>query len=223
MDCRELCTGHCIRDEPCDHVIGICHSGCQDGYIGTHCNNCNIWTYFASDFVSFQIVVYYFQWYFFLYYEWSFITVCREGYYGRHCSQACPFTCQTCRHTDGVCACKAGWTGPRCTKGTFIKFPIFYCAIDAPVTFAQQKAQLTIVLNISEICLVSAIFFTISHFILLPVCRFEKLDTNRCGHYINVALQICLSIISMRVYRQNLLLLWNNDVDIAHSYKCFHI
>lgn len=102
-------------------------------------------------------------------------------------------------------ACKAGWTGPRCTKGTFIKFPIFYCAIFAPVTFARQKAQLTIVLNISEISLVSAIFFKISHFILLPVCRFEKLDTNGCGHYINVALQICLSIISMRVYRQNLL------------------
>lgn len=160
---------------------------------------------------------------FFLYYEWSFITVCREGYYGRHCSQACRFTCQTCRHTDGVCACKAGWTGPRCTKGKFIKFPIFYCTIFAPVTFAQQKAQLTTVWNISEICLVSAIFFTISHFTLLPVCWYENLDTNLCGHYINVALQICLSIISMRVCRQNLLLLWIDDVDIAHSYKCFHI
>lgn len=40
MDCRELCSGHCINNEPCDHFSGICPNGCQDGFIGKHCNSC---------------------------------------------------------------------------------------------------------------------------------------------------------------------------------------
>lgn len=40
MNCTERCIGHCIKSEPCDHVSGVCTSGCQDGYIGLYCNGC---------------------------------------------------------------------------------------------------------------------------------------------------------------------------------------
>lgn len=36
--CRERCRGHCIRDEPCDHISGECSNGCQDGYTGERCD-----------------------------------------------------------------------------------------------------------------------------------------------------------------------------------------
>lgn len=41
MDCRKSCSGHCINNESCDHVSGVCPSGCHDGYTGIYCNNCN--------------------------------------------------------------------------------------------------------------------------------------------------------------------------------------
>lgn len=57
MNCRGICTGQCIRDEPCDHVSGICLSGCEDGYIGAYCNSCMIRTYFAVGCVRFPFFV----------------------------------------------------------------------------------------------------------------------------------------------------------------------
>lgn len=39
-NCRESCSRHCIDNEQCDHVSGVCMSGCQDGFLGTHCNDC---------------------------------------------------------------------------------------------------------------------------------------------------------------------------------------
>lgn len=40
MTCKERCSEHCINNEPCDHVSGLCPSGCQDGYIGNYCRQC---------------------------------------------------------------------------------------------------------------------------------------------------------------------------------------
>lgn len=40
MDCRDKCSGNCINNEPCNHVSGVCPSGCQDGFVGTLCNKC---------------------------------------------------------------------------------------------------------------------------------------------------------------------------------------
>lgn len=34
-------------NDPCDHVSGICPSGCQDGYMGTYCNNGKIFISFV--------------------------------------------------------------------------------------------------------------------------------------------------------------------------------
>lgn len=40
LHCKERCSGKCANSDPCDHISGVCHSGCQDGYIGNNCNNC---------------------------------------------------------------------------------------------------------------------------------------------------------------------------------------
>lgn len=40
MNCSELCSGHCVDEESCDHISGVCHRGCQDGFVGRLCNNC---------------------------------------------------------------------------------------------------------------------------------------------------------------------------------------
>lgn len=37
--CSGRCNGHCVNNETCDHVSGVCPSGCQDGFIGSYCNN----------------------------------------------------------------------------------------------------------------------------------------------------------------------------------------
>lgn len=44
LHCKEICSGHCINNELCDHVYGLCTRGCMDGYIGGHCNICKICT-----------------------------------------------------------------------------------------------------------------------------------------------------------------------------------
>lgn len=38
--CGHLCNGYCMNNGICNHVDGVCLAGCQDGYIGKHCNNC---------------------------------------------------------------------------------------------------------------------------------------------------------------------------------------
>lgn len=40
LNCRELCSGHCENNGPCDHVSGVCPGGCQDGYMDVYCNSC---------------------------------------------------------------------------------------------------------------------------------------------------------------------------------------
>lgn len=46
-----------------------------------------------------------------------YFPACNEGYYGRNCSFVCSPNCNTCRNTDGMCTCKAGWEGHNCTSG----------------------------------------------------------------------------------------------------------
>lgn len=46
-------------------------------------------------------------------------TACQPGNYGKNCSRACSPNCKTCRLTDGLCSCKAGWMGDNCTKGDY--------------------------------------------------------------------------------------------------------
>lgn len=38
IDCIERCSSHCVTNQYCEHVSGVFFDGCQDGYIGTHCD-----------------------------------------------------------------------------------------------------------------------------------------------------------------------------------------
>lgn len=44
-------------------------------------------------------------------------TACQPGYFGTNCSFTCSPNCKTCRHTDGLCSCRAGWMGHECSVG----------------------------------------------------------------------------------------------------------
>lgn len=56
MDCRESCCGHCISNEPCDHVSGEWTSGCKDGFVGTLCIDCK--TYLQSLYYMLVYLIY---------------------------------------------------------------------------------------------------------------------------------------------------------------------
>lgn len=36
--CEGKCSKHCINNQTCNHVTGICPAGCIDGYRGDNCN-----------------------------------------------------------------------------------------------------------------------------------------------------------------------------------------
>lgn len=44
-NCHKRCSGYCIKNEPCDHVSGVCPDGCKDGYTGKLCNNSTNFTH----------------------------------------------------------------------------------------------------------------------------------------------------------------------------------
>lgn len=56
MGCSAFCSGHCIGDEPCDHIGGECSTGCQDGYDGTHCNSCDIFACLSRCFSNLSVL-----------------------------------------------------------------------------------------------------------------------------------------------------------------------
>ena len=63
LDCKDNCSGHCINNEPCDHVSGVCPSGCQDGYTGARCNNSKIKnSWFNKYYAFFFFLKMYFKW-----------------------------------------------------------------------------------------------------------------------------------------------------------------
>lgn len=45
------------------------------------------------------------------------LLACNKGFFGKNCSKVCSPNCKTCKNTDGICSCKAGWMGLTCTKG----------------------------------------------------------------------------------------------------------
>lgn len=48
-----------------------------------------------------------------------FLSVCRSGYFGQHCSGKCSETCVGCNHVNGSCdsRCLPGWKGGYCQEG----------------------------------------------------------------------------------------------------------
>eukprot|EP00105_Crassostrea_gigas_P046747 XP_019930895.1 PREDICTED: multiple epidermal growth factor-like domains protein 6 isoform X1 [Crassostrea gigas] len=130
-NCRHQCMGHCRYNSTCNHVTGQCARGCAAGWTGTlcdrvcddgtyghdcknncsgHCLNgsqCNKHTGYCDEGCSPG------------YTDSDCCRECELGYYGKNCSLACSPNCKTCRHTDGMCSCKAGWRGHNCTTECF--------------------------------------------------------------------------------------------------------
>lgn len=60
-----------------------------------------------------------------MYIYYIYTVACKELQYGKNCSLVCSPNCKTCRHTDGFCTCKAGWTGTDCTTGNQSERTVF--------------------------------------------------------------------------------------------------
>lgn len=127
-DCNTNCSGHCLNNSPCNIQTGHCDKGCNSGYTNINCNEECLAGQFGldckercsghclknepCDHVSGVCSSGCQDGYTRLLCN----NPCTEGFYGRNCSHVCSSNCKICRHTDGLCACKAGWSGPRCTE-----------------------------------------------------------------------------------------------------------
>lgn len=65
---------------------------------------------------------------------------CQSGYYGANCSLACAPNCKTCRHTDGLCSCKAGWKGHNCSIGKWSETLFFVSVMEFNMSIWCHKS-----------------------------------------------------------------------------------
>eukprot|EP00105_Crassostrea_gigas_P043581 XP_019927729.1 PREDICTED: multiple epidermal growth factor-like domains protein 10 [Crassostrea gigas] len=126
-DCLNNGSGHCLSGSPCNKQHGHCDRGCNPGYINSDCSRECSSGYFGlgcreqcsgncvnnerCNHVSGFCPRGCFDGYIGRHCNIS----CHHGYYGKNCSLVCPLNCKTCRHTDGLCSCKAGWMGQDCS------------------------------------------------------------------------------------------------------------
>lgn len=125
--CMNNCSGHCLNESSCNKHTGKCDRGCNPGYTNSDCSKGCLVGYFGigcrercskrcinhepCDHVSGECSNGCQDGYIGSHCN----NACIEGYYGINCSLACSPNCNSCRHTDGMCTCKTGWTGFNCT------------------------------------------------------------------------------------------------------------
>lgn len=111
LDCKELCSGHCNNNEPCDHVSGVCSGGCQNGYIGARCFNCKM---------RISLLKWYFKYNSVFIKVYLLLLASNAGYYGTNCSIPCSPNCNgTCEHIDGSCDDYKAGSESHCSKGSY--------------------------------------------------------------------------------------------------------
>ncbi|XP_061170697.1 receptor-type tyrosine-protein phosphatase alpha-like [Saccostrea echinata] len=129
-NCALNCSGHCLNGNTCNKETGHCDSGCTPGYVGYlcdrvcnqgwfgdrctqrcsgHCINkktCNNVDGYCPNGCQNG------------YFGNMCDKSCTAGFYGTNCSKTCSQNCnEKCKHTDGSCLCKIGWTGsPNCSS-----------------------------------------------------------------------------------------------------------
>ncbi|XP_062608469.1 multiple epidermal growth factor-like domains protein 10 [Saccostrea cucullata] len=130
LACKNKCAGHCIGNQPCNHVTGRCEGGCADGWMGKlcdkpckdgfyspdcihscsgHCLNntyCSRETGHCDNGCSPG-------------YTGKFCNKpCTPGFFGNNCYRQCSENCKNnrCDHTDGTCieGCLDGFVGRMC-------------------------------------------------------------------------------------------------------------
>lgn len=119
-DCQERCSGHCKNNESCDHVIGVCPGGCQDGYMDEYCNSCKKPTTIFKNIICALNVYSYVIIKLRIFTQCIFLLIiaCKAEHYGINCTFHCSSKCNgTCNHLNGSCEdCEEGWIR-HCYKG----------------------------------------------------------------------------------------------------------
>nr|XP_034321698.1 receptor-type tyrosine-protein phosphatase epsilon isoform X3 [Crassostrea gigas] len=133
-NCVNRCSGHCLNNYPCNKQTGHCDGGCQPGYTNSDCGKNCLPGYFGEgcgvrcsghcikdepcDHITGECSIGCQDGYTGARCDKE----CEKGHYGRNCSLICSPNCKTCRHTDGLCKCKAGWMGPNCTNECILSY-----------------------------------------------------------------------------------------------------
>ncbi|XP_061170691.1 multiple epidermal growth factor-like domains protein 11 [Saccostrea echinata] len=158
--CENICSGHCLYNETCNHVNGLCSKGCAPGYYGSLCSkvcpsgsyglNCSgtcsrncIGTCGNVD-GSCKCVPGFSD-------PPNCTTECLPGFYGINCQYRCSGQCvnnENCSRFDGSCSlgCKDNYVGVACDS------------LHDSSTSASTVG-LAIVVAVYSVCLMAALIF----------------------------------------------------------------
>ncbi|XP_062593912.1 multiple epidermal growth factor-like domains protein 10 isoform X2 [Saccostrea cucullata] len=162
LGCTNKCVGHCINNDNCNHISGICDGGCAPGWTGPMCDkecengmygincvhNCsgNCYNNSNCNKISGHCDTGCGPGYFGTLCEKS----CAPGRFGNLCKETCSGHCvnnMTCNHVDGVCTqgCNDGYIEAMCNKpcevGYFGSLCSRKCSVNCINTFVCKNTD----------------------------------------------------------------------------------
>lgn len=110
-NCSISC-GRCFKSEQCHNINGTCMNGCDSGYKGFNCTECDIIVNIAT---TTKLYLGFFSSFF-------FNSECDQKHFGPNCIEMCNATCKSCNKSTGICdnGCHPGWRGLFCEDSMFI-------------------------------------------------------------------------------------------------------